>query len=135
METGGEVTKNMILAVVNMVEHEYDYVGSGKQMWEESCGAQSQVALGSARPGLLSPAGTMSAADYHLLVITLKTAAPHSPPPASPVSGPLLSEFVQVSMLPPCSEAPPLSPSFVYPIRRNPAQNPHVLGQSHTFHH
>lgn len=80
METGGEVTKNMILAVVNMVEHEYDYVGSGKQMWEESCGTQSQVALGSACPGLLSPAGTMSAPDFHLLVITLKTAAPHSLP-------------------------------------------------------
>lgn len=35
MEPRAELTKTMILAPVNIVVHEYDYVGSGKQMWEE----------------------------------------------------------------------------------------------------
>lgn len=36
VETGGELPEIMTLAPVNTMAHEYGYMGSGKQMWEES---------------------------------------------------------------------------------------------------
>lgn len=61
---------------------------------------------------------------------------PH--PPASPVSGPLSPSLFRFPCCLPCSEAllrlpPTVSPSFIHPICGNLAQNPAVLGQSHTF--